>query len=687
MFKTVKQLLRRPIKTASGILIVALAFAILVTCVGQYTATGLTRANIDDRYTSIALIASEYVKQSNYSTGYGDGSRYPGVVEDVITNLTWKRPDLVKTQSYTGLVSAYIPDLTIDNFTRYEYGYTMSRYNHGYPYRGAMLTVKLTKIGSIGVEDYQYGMDGQVKAVNYTTFLCVGTVEGVLGLDEGFGRQVGKTIVLHVKVFKRADFEALNLQEGKTYLVYGEDFVGKNEWALKNSIGMNSPDWGRSAHEELFGKVEGHAGIYHYAPMLEQFDCTLTISDPSALPIYGIYSDDDGDGVKYVRHDDLREWWYWDGKRVRNERIPVEEYARYYQRPTIVELNGSAEEFLASEEGALWQEKLDEMQINNHGFPVLCVEKLGYQAVFAREQARIVEGRDFTEEELQSGAKVCIISQSVAMKSGVQVGDTIEMQTYAYDPTLTDQIDEMGCSYCFPNAAMYSKKLGFTSESETYTIVGIYRQEDAWRNMYDTYGFTPNTIFVPKASVTAEMLIYEKGIYSSLVVQPGKIDEIRAVAAEYGVPDLFICYDQGYSEIVAALDSYEEVSQKALYIGLAAYGVIMLLFLLLFPLQERRALMLMSTMGASAWRKNSHTFFGTFWILVPGAVLGGYAGSKLWTKIAAALMDWINIQITLDSDMNAVAPKLTVVSLIVVAFAVLIVSVAQCGSRKLMKRK
>ena len=121
--------------------------------------------------------------------------------------------------------------------------------------------------------------------------------------------------------------------------------------------------------------------------------------------------------------------------------------------------------------------------------------------------------------------------------------------------------------------------------------------------------------------------------------------------------------------------------------SLAAFVAIVLLFLLLYPTQQKRALMLMGTLGASAWGKFMHTFVSILCILIPGAALGGYAGSKLWTRIAAALMEWINIEIALESDMTAIAPKLTAASLAVVALAALIVSAALCRNRGLMKRK
>ena len=690
--KTIKQLLRQPIKTAVGIVLVALAFAVLVTCVGQYTATDLTRKNLDDRYTTIALLAEAYTNKANTSAGYNDHSKLSGKLQDFLTNLNWKRDDILKTQSYTGLVSAYVPQLSIDNFSQYECGYYMGDYNDGYPYRGAMFEVKLEKIGTIGIENVSITgtRTERTELLNFTTYLCLGTVENVLGLEAGFGRMKGKPILLHIKVYDQEAYEALGLVVGQNYLVYGDDFVGDNDWAKKNSMYCYSADdiHTQPAHEELFGALEFLPGgfLYDYRPMFAQFDGVLTVCDPATIPIWGRYGDDNGNQWQELLHD-TREYFYWDGERMKNKRVSTEEFAKYYQLPSIVPLHGSAEEFLASDEGALWREKLDEMEINNHSFPVLCVEKLGYQAAFAREQARIVEGRDFTEGELLNGEKVCIISQSVASKSGVKVGDTIELQTYPYDPNFANYHTEMLQGHSFPSSAIYSKRLGFDGAVESYTVVGLYRQEDAWQNHYDPYGFTPNTIFVPQSAMTSEMRFREKGLYTTLVLETGKQAEAEALAKEAGFAGLFICYDQGYSEIVTALDAYEGISQKALYIGLAGFSAVMLLFLFLYPNQQRRALRLMGTLGAPSWARLGHTFGGTLCILVPGALLGSFVGQQLWQRIASALMEWVNVEITLDADMSVIAPTLTAVGIAVTAVFALIISATLSRTRGLMKRK
>ena len=684
--KSFHQLLRQPFKLIAGILLISLATAILTICVGQYIATDLTRSNLDDRYDTIALLTDEAFWALNPLLGkIVRQSDLPEETQRWIEETVQNRTDLVKTVSSTGLVSAYIPELSIDNFSQYENGYYMGRYNYGYPYRCAMLTVTLTKIGTVEKENAtMLLLDEEVKSFpTDITLLCVGTVESVVGLEKGFEPVIGKTIVLQITVPNKESFDELNLQVGQTYLVYGEDFNNGDREESITQIILNV-----AGYEEMFGKLQSmlFIDLPVYEPTLEQFDCILTLRDPASLPAW-IQTHDENGNPNGMECSDLFEIYYWDGDILKRDWIPLEEYAPVYQLPTITPLNGSVDNFLTSEEGALWQEALDKMEINNHGFPVLCVEKLGYQPIFARKQARIVEGRDFTESELANGEKVCIISQSVATKSGVQVGDTIELKTYGYDLSFELQRQDWFQGGEFPSAALYSEAVGFTSEMETYTIVGLYRQEDAWEDSYDSYGLTPNTVFVPKSSVTAEMQIRDKGIYSTLILQNGKMDEFKELLAEDDHSNWFVCYDQGYSEFVASLDAYEEVSEKALYIGIAAYTVLMLLFVFLFPVMQRKMLITMLSFGAPRGKRIEHICVSAAAILLPGTVLGAFAGSKLWTQVAARLMQSLNIEIPLEANMPVIAPTLAAAHLLLMMLVVLFTAILLSGSSGAMKRK
>ena len=681
--KSIRQLFRQPLKTASGILLVALAVAILVTCVGQYTATSLTRAELDDNYDTVALLSDEYFWENTPGHRVHHSilpEEYQNWIDDTVTN----RSDLIKQESYSEVYSAYAPDISPDNFSKYENGDLMDFYRPhsciGNPYRCAVLEVTLNKLGTVIDEDtVNYATPDDPVGQDfrkYINILFAGTVDRVIGLEKGFASPVGKTIVIMVRVYDEEELAALALEEGQRYLVYGMDYTDVDGEAKYSKV-ITYP----TLFEDLFGPVLKGLNGPEYDSILKKFDCYMTACDYSALPIM---CSSDG---KFELKNDLRETSYMDENGMHMTYIAAEEYIPNYTVPTIAKLNGTVEEYLESKNGGLWRQVLEEMEISNHGFPVLAVDKLGYQVVFARQKARIVEGRDFTEKERTNGSRVCIISQQLASENGLQVGDTIEMRSYGIDPNIEVQYSDLLSGTRLPSAAVYSRALGFTSESESYEIVGIYRQKDAWQNREDAYGITPNVIFVPKGSISGDKLTRDSGIYYTLVLHNGMLEEFQALQEEAGYPDLFICYDQGYMDIVNGLDAYEDISQQVFFVGIGAYAAVMLLFILLFPLRQRATLATMGSLGASRARKITHLLLSSIGILIPGSIAGAVIGILSWDKVAAELMASVNVSIPLEADMLVTAPLVALVQLFAAVIGILILSVLITGSKNMMKRK
>ena len=680
--KTIKQVVRQPLKSIAGIIMVALAVAILVTCVAQYAATNLTRDNLNDGYDTIALISDTYFWEQT-ETGRYHYSELPDDIQTWVDATIQNRTDLIQTESFTELYSAYIPGISPDNFSQYENGDNMDFYNPtvgiGNPYRCAMLEVTMTAVGTVieeQVVSYGTSMADMQDYREYISMLCIGTVEQVIGLEQGFESPVGKTIAFTIRVYSEDELDAMELEVGQRYLIYGMDYSDVQGDVLNSQISTNP-----ALYEEIFGAAEIGLNGPEYDSIMEQVDCYMSVCDYASLPI--IYHNNGGFEIRT----DLRQYSYRDENGTMNYYIPAEEYIPNYCVPTIVKLNNTAESYLDSEDGTLWRQAREEMEISNHGFPVLAVDKLGYQVAFARGESRIVEGRDFTESERMEGTTVCIISESVATQNGLSVGDTIDLQTYACDPNIEVQSSDLMTGTRFPSAAIYSRALGFTSERGTYTIVGIYRQSNAWQNREDSYGFTPNTIFVPKGSISGDVRTGTQGIFYTLVLGNGKMKEFQSLQEEAGYPNLFICLDQGYTEIVAGLDAYEGVSSNALKIGTVGCVVIMILFLLLFPCQQGKTLATMSSLGVSRGKRIFHIVISSVCLFIPGTALGGLAGLLLWERVAATLMESVNVQLPLDANMTVLVPCLTAGVSVMTAIAILLVAVIVSGNKGLMRRK
>lgn len=163
--------------------------------------------------------------------------------------------------------------------------------------------------------------------------------------------------------------------------------------------------------------------------------------------------------------------------------------------------------------------------------------------------------------------------------------------------------------------------------------------------------------------------------------------EFQELQTQAGYPELFICMDGGYTEIASGLDTYEGVAAKALYIGAGGGAVILLLFLVLCPLQQRKNLFLMGSLGTSSGGKIRHIFVSTMVLLVPGVVLGVLTGALLWKQAAAVLVKAANVQVPVEANMAVLAPCLAAGLLAVMAVLVLLLASAMSGSRGMMNRK
>lgn len=693
--KTIRQMLGQPLKFISGVIVVSLVVSILCVCLGQSIAATKTEATLEYHFTTIALPTTKYNYYESYYIDF-EGNRIPYLswsqtipveIADWINNTIQTRPDLVKTLATPGLASAYLPELTVDNLTHHIYHYPLSgtkestsihNLEAGATYACAMLEIVLDEVG----EQFSVPIPGiledgtEVSVITNVSVELTGTVKSVVSLEEGYDDPTGRTVYLTLVLPSVESLDALNLKPGERYLVYGTDYLD-GDWALRGHISASlSSALGTNINlEELDidsfyfyteAEIESLTKLNPYAQYCAAYtygDCTvnvwewqmknqnavfLTAQDKSLFGTYERVDYSDGSGsypsINWER-------WITDenGNMVQ---VTQEKYSKLYSIPTIAHLEGSIDDFLQSEDGKLWASQMELMEINFQAFPVIGVDKLGHVADFARETARIVEGRDFTQEELTNGAKVCIVSETLAAANGLRVGDTISPQFYNYDWNSPYQrfVSE-SYGVLNPSAYTYTANTEFAGKTENYVIIGLYRQDDAWGDVSENlYSFTPNTIFTPKTSISSDMDYGNQAFFRTLVLQNGAIEEFRALVEEAGYSDLFVFYDQEYTTISDSLENYREVAQRAMLVGFVVYGVVLVLFLLLFPGSQGKALTTMRALGAQRGYRIAHVFMNSVSILIPGTVIGAALGMLLWQKLIDVIAESAGAAVTLEMD-------------------------------------
>lgn len=743
--RSLKQLLRQPVKTLAGILAISIAVSALCICFGQAIATDRTEAQLQYRFTTIALPSTKY----NYRDVNGvsfDGkpiifttttTTMPAEILEWINNTAQSRPDLVETISSQGLASAYIKELIPENVTDFMYYHPVTGTAEGdlpfnmsgeNTYARTMLEIVLEQIGEVNVtKSTGKTEDGTPVALTVEASVeIVGSVKSVVALEEGYDDPTGRTIRLSVTMPDEESINALNLSVGERYLVYGTDYLD-GEWALEGWISRNlnyrlkNPVELKELEEKNFEylseedkaaflKANPHASAAPLARYWYKNDNTdenwtdergiaislgeeqlnwhnavlLSVEDATIMGDfqYIAYSDKSGycptmNWDRYITDEN--------GNKVQ---VTQEQYSALYSVPTIAHLEGTVEEFLQSEAGSLWAEKLEQIQVNYQAFAVIGVEKMGYIADFARETAKIVEGRDFTAEELESGAKVCIISESLATANGLKVGDVISPRFYNYDyDDPYQEFLENGYGLLNPTAYAFTSQTEWAGEAEEYVIVGLYRQDNAWCDVRDnSYSFTPNTIFVPKSSISSDMDYGTHGIFRTLVLRNGAIEEFRALVEGAGYPDLFVFYDQQYTTVSDSLENYREVAQRVMMIGFGIYGAILALYLLFFTGSQGKVLTTMDKLGTQRRYKIAHIIVNSAGILILGTIIGGGLGMLLWQKVINAVGESVGEAISLEMDV-AIMMTIALVQMLVALVLVALLAVPMTREKRLGKGK
>src|SRR5699024_4592883 len=226
-----------------------------------------------------------------------------------------------------------------------------------------------------------------------------------------------------------------------------------------------------------------------------------------------------------------------------------------------------------------------------------CLESV-YQ--FHQSEAVITQGRSFTQAEYETGAKVCVLSEGLAENSGLHLGDSFTISQFGYSPLLSRNLTALQTNpqgrANNPLPVWYADSLGFLSEDETYTIVGLYRQEEQWDD--GSYAFTPNTVFIPAAAQPLGASCCPAGVYLSAVIENGGEAAVLASPQGTDLEERFVTFSQGYAQAAAAVSALR-LSAWKLFGGAALVWVLVaVLFLTLYQAREKRNIGIMRSLGA-----------------------------------------------------------------------------------------
>ena len=592
------QLTRRPVKAAFGALLLALAGVILALSGGQFWTASRTRAGVEATYTTVAVVTGgdEPTGDSDPSLASASAAWEAARFLEQPEQQNWS---IIRSRPRVGLVSGYSPGLNplldLYNFRSYDGGETMDSAPDA-PYTYFILEVLAAEV--------QERQDPPQEGASYSesVWSISGQVLGVYGLQQGLRDPTGwQTDIRFTQYYGDGDVP-VRPEAGKRYLLLACTY-DDTEWEERCGIAAEIL-WDTNVRLDPWSlDIENNLIRYDQRTRQEEqvLDETLRELPPDAPgyrdPTTGAevfnLSMNAADHLRtnVVRYSGPLETLAPDGDSGLWTMQTVD-YGRY-DLPSIQELpeGVTAREIIDST--SAWQTALKALDVTNHSAPVLTVEKLEGLAEFANGNAMVTQGRSFFQQEYDSGAAVCLISESLARENGLNVGDVLPLSLYEDDPGLPPIYARVQES-CNPRASVFVTQEGFRQETE-YTIIGLYRQSSEW--VTTPTSFTPNSVFAPEKSVTCRTVTGSCGVWSSLILQNGTIDRMEARLEENDLGGTVTYYDQGYSDIVESLDGYTRVSRTVLWVGLALWVVVLAAYCVLFPLQEGKTALRMWTLG------------------------------------------------------------------------------------------
>ena len=680
------QLTRRPVKAAFGALLLALAGVILALSGGQFWAAVQTRAGVEETYTTVAVVTGG--KRQLVSSGdivYEDiGPTYEA--NEFLKEAAQKGWSIIRGQAAMGLAGGYSPKLTpLTTFYQMDVDSSDTRIDNDedVPYNFAILEIEITEVGE---ERVYYPREYDTGA--FFNWVVSGKVLGVQAMSGDWNDPTGRNANFYLQITGESDAAGKALQAGQRILVFTHNY---RDLDFEQRC-LIAEDLRLSGYEVDPRSLDIENNMIRYADRTT----AITITDgegnpwPDDAPLYkdpvtGNESTIDLRRLNTIAFnvDDCSQPWT-----LYDEQWNVEEqkwewtvqrviaYDTDYDLAsfTLLPEGVTAEEMIAS--SPTWQKAVESIRVNSHSVPVLAVNHLEALADFAAGTTMVTQGRSISQAEYDSGAAVCLVSESLARENGLNVGDVLPLSLYEYDQDLRySYIHEYN-----PRPSCYLPDQGFQQETE-YTIIGLYRQSNEW--VTTPTSFTPNSVFVPEKSVTCQTVTGSYGVWSSLILQNGTIDQMEARLAEHGLGGTVTYYDQGYGDIVESLDGYTRVSRTVLLVGLALWAVVLAAYCVLLPMQESKTALRMWTLGAKR-----RDIAGQIW--TPSALMAA-AGTVIALAVSIPGMSWATdkIQALTGSDLTlkvsvgqTVALCAGALAIALAVIALVSVSTARRGIRK-----
>ena len=259
--------------------------------------------------------------------------------------------------------------------------------------------------------------------------------------------------------------------------------------------------------------------------------------------------------------------------------------------------------------------------------------------------ASLCEGRLITEEEYESGAMVCMVSEEQAFFQNWSIGDKLNIQLFEtfYQPTER---------LAFSQPVWDSDENHFIHEGE-YEIVGFYSNNPVSGNSdisANTLDMSIFNIYLPEKSVPAVQPLEERYVHSSLFsvkLKNGSIDDFISDMEAKGLTleqegqfnPKFTFFDQGYSLVQSGLEAMNSTAKLLLFLSSALILIVCILLAYFFWQNQKQTVGIFRLLGGTKKQAITAILLCVFILCVIGGAIGAGMGYGIAEFMGSEIME------------------------------------------------
>ena len=316
-------------------------------------------------------------------------------------------------------------------------------------------------------------------------------------------------------------------------------------------------------------------------------------------------------------------------------------------------------DFWDTEAGQQYADFQRDLDITFGSTTAAAVDDLSLVPAFYNGKVYVAQGRAFSQEDYDTGAKVCLISGYYAESMKLAVGDRLDMRFYESNFPMTGNT-----AYCNDQLPDLWKPAALSDGTETYRIgdpffdsgsyevVGIYDGQVYEPNLNQvefslTKGMNSDTILVPSSSLANRPeTTRDDAWHTAILVDSKRVNEFLDYVqtstlldeTDDGVKMDLTVYDQGLSNMTRVLEQLTRVSRLTMGLALGSAGLAVVMLSVLTLQKNKRQIAALRSLGVREKQIPQAVLAGVLVVCLVGAILGAAAGGIVSQKVGSAVL-------------------------------------------------